>query len=125
MLCFFYIACDVSITLAEQTSTILKKLFSGLLWSSSDGGTSFLTKFLSCPLLLSVIESQEKGGANMDFSLMDDLNHFFDVFNTRTENSLKKNLPPESADIASKAVSEEVKLLREVVLFWIEEHLNR
>jgi len=47
------------------------------------------------------------------------------VFNTRTENSLKKNLPPESADIASKAVSEEVKLLREVVLFWIEEHLNR
>ena len=56
----------------------------------------------------------------MDFSLMDDLNHFFDVFNTRTENSLKKNLPPESADIASKAVSEEVKLLREVVLFWIE-----
>ena len=45
----------------------------------------------------------------MDFSLMDDLNHFFDVFNTRTENSLKKNLPPESADIASKAVSEEVK----------------
>ena len=31
----------------------------------------------------------------MDFSLMDDLNHFFDVFNTRTENSLKKNLPPE------------------------------
>ena len=25
MLCFFYIACDVSITLAEQTSTILKK----------------------------------------------------------------------------------------------------
>ena len=32
---------------------------------------------------------------------------------------------PESADIASKAVSEEVKLLREVVLFWIEEHLNR
>lgn len=26
MLCFFYIACDVSITLAEQTSTILKKL---------------------------------------------------------------------------------------------------
>ena len=61
----------------------------------------------------------------MDFSLMDDLNHFFDVFNTRTKNSLKKNLPPESADIASKAVSEEVKLLREVVLFWIEEHLNR
>ena len=56
----------------------------------------------------------------MDFSLMDDLNHFFDVLN-----SLKKNLPPESADIASKAVSEEVKLLREVVLFWIEEHLNR
>ncbi len=53
-------------------------------------GTSFLTKFLSCPLLLSVIESQEKGGANMDFSLMDDLNHFFDVFNTRTENSLKR-----------------------------------
>ena len=38
----------------------------------------------------------------MDFSLMDDLNHFFDVFNTRTENSLKKNLPPESADIASR-----------------------
>ena len=72
-----------------------------------------------------MIESQEKGGANMAFSLMDDLNHFFDVFNTRTENSLKKNLPPESADIASKAVSEEVKLLREVVLFWIEEHLNR
>ena len=27
MLCFFYIACDVSITLAEQTSTIYKKLF--------------------------------------------------------------------------------------------------
>ena len=26
MLCFFYIACDVSITLAEQTSTIKKKL---------------------------------------------------------------------------------------------------
>lgn len=26
MLCFFYIACDVSITLAEQTSTIHKKL---------------------------------------------------------------------------------------------------
>ena len=26
MLCFFYIACDVSITLAEQTSTIMKKL---------------------------------------------------------------------------------------------------
>lgn len=25
MLCFFYIACDVSITLAEQTSTILQK----------------------------------------------------------------------------------------------------
>lgn len=27
MLCFFYIACDVSITLAEQTSTIFEKLF--------------------------------------------------------------------------------------------------
>lgn len=27
MLCFFYIACDVSITLAEQTSTIKEKLF--------------------------------------------------------------------------------------------------
>jgi precorrin-6B methylase 1 len=26
MLCFFYIACDVSITLAEQTSTIIKKI---------------------------------------------------------------------------------------------------
>ena len=26
MLCFFYIACDVSITLAEQTSTIMKEL---------------------------------------------------------------------------------------------------
>lgn len=25
MLCFCYIACDVSITLAEQTSTIIKK----------------------------------------------------------------------------------------------------
>ena len=31
MLCFFYIACDVSITLAKQTSTIWKKLFSSLL----------------------------------------------------------------------------------------------
>ena len=27
MLCFFYIACDVSITLAKQTSTILKKFY--------------------------------------------------------------------------------------------------
>ena len=61
----------------------------------------------------------------MDFSLMDDLNHFFDVFNTRTENSLKKNLPPESADIASKAVSDEVKLLRESILARLEDHLNR
>ena len=26
MLCFFYIACDVSITLAEQTSTIFTKI---------------------------------------------------------------------------------------------------
>lgn len=31
MLCFFYIACDISITLAKQTSTIWKKLFSSLL----------------------------------------------------------------------------------------------
>lgn len=29
MLCFFYIACDVSITLAEQTSTIMRKWYSG------------------------------------------------------------------------------------------------
>ena len=100
-------------------------MFSGLLWSSSDGGTSFLTKFLSCPLLLSVIESQEKGGANMDVSLINDLNRFFDVFNARTEESLRRNLPSESANIASMAVSDEVKLLRESILARLEDHLNR
>ena len=47
----------------------------------------------------------------MDFSLMDDLNHFFDVFNTRTENALRRNLPPESADIASMAASSVIFLL--------------
>ena len=72
-----------------------------------------------------MVESQEKGGANMDVSLINDLNRFFDVFNARTEESLRRNLPSESANIASMAVSDEVKLLREVVLFWIEEHLNR
>ena len=35
MLCFFYIACDVSITLAEQTSTIYKKLLITLAFLSA------------------------------------------------------------------------------------------
>ena len=72
-----------------------------------------------------VVESQEKGGANMDVSLINDLNRFFDVFNARTEESLRRNLPSESANIASMAVSDEVKLLRESILARLEDHLNR
>ena len=77
------------------------------------------------PLPPPVVESQEKGGANMDVSLINDLNRFFDVFNARTEESLRRNLPSESANIASMAVSDEVKLLRESILARLEDHLNR
>ena len=49
MLCFFYIACDVSITLAEQTSTIDKNYVIDLL--KAEEGISFITSTKPCVVM--------------------------------------------------------------------------